>query len=159
MTDPKDKDLEKYKITLDFLKFEATILWQIFGAFFIGNNIFIVIVAGLFKDNSNNHWLFLIAGLVGISISILWLGTFRRNSDWYRFRMGQAKEAEEKWCTSTSEDWYLLNKGAEKFANGSDIKGFKNNISAIVMISIFMLLYSTLILWSVFHLLCTCCCK
>src|SRR5437016_2743904 len=107
-------ELEKYKITLDFLKFEATTLWQIFNAFFVGNAIFISIISAAIIKNDNekfNFILLLISAVIGLFISILWYGTFRSNTNWYYFRMQQqAKKSEKHFvkCIGDS-DWYLLN--------------------------------------------------
>ena len=150
-------ELEKYKITVDFLKFEATTLWQIFNAFFIGNNIFVAIIFVLLKDNQHNHLLFLGIGIVGMLIAGLWLATFKRNAHWYSYRMIQAKAAEENLMKTVPEnDWFLLNKDAKKFADGPEIKGLKNNTSGKWMIFTFMLIYGFAIFWALFHLLCDC---
>lgn len=153
------KELEKYKIALDFLKFEATTLWQIFNSFFIGSTIFISILGTLLKNYTENYGLFLIVGVIGFLITVLWFGTFRRNAHWYHFRMKQAKKAEEDYTNSINDqEWYLLNRSANYFADGSKIEGFKNNIAGYVMIVIFMLIYVSLIVWSVFNIICKYCC-
>lgn len=149
--------LEKLKLTLDFLKLEATVDWQIFNAFLIGNNIFIVIIATLYSKDDNNYLLFAIIGFVGILISALWFFTFRRNTDWYRYRMRQAKKAETDFVNAINDnEWYLLNRDAENFANGSKIKGFKNKTTGFGMIIIYMLLYGILIFFSLFQILSKC---
>lgn len=151
------RELEKYKITIDFLKFEATTLWQIFNAFFIGSSIFISLLGILLKADSTNYCLLLIVGIIGLLISILWFATFRRNGDWYNYRMNQAKRAEEDYVKSINDDeWYLLNRKAKTFADGRQIKGFKNNFSGYGMIVIFMSIYISLITWALFNIACKC---
>lgn len=82
-------ELEKFKITLDFLRFEATTLWQIFSAYFVAHTIIIGFISSAFVKNKAediNIVLLLIAGIVGLLLAILWLGTFRGNSKWYYYR-------------------------------------------------------------------------
>ncbi len=82
----RDYLIEKYKITLDFLKFEATILWQIFSAFFVANSIIIGFVVNSLTENDSckvNTQLILFAGIVGVILSVFWLLTFYSNSQWY----------------------------------------------------------------------------
>jgi hypothetical protein len=147
--------LEQYKIAVDFLQFEANTLWQIFNTFFLGNSIFLVAVFGLFGDKYHNYCFYLVVGIIGLLVCVLWLGTFRRNSDWYAFRMKQAKKAEKRYLKSVSDkEWYLLNKKAHKFADGKRIKGFKNNNSGFWMILLYMLIYLGIILWASFKLTC-----
>lgn len=148
-------ELEKYKITLDFLKFEATTLWQIYNAFFVGHAIFIgfISTALVGKGFENvNFVLLLLGGIIGFILSFLWLGSFHGNSRWYYFRMGQAKDSEEKFVDSINDpNWYLLNKDAAKFANG-----IKNKYAGYGMIFIFMTIYFFIILWSIIKLNCNC---
>jgi hypothetical membrane protein len=140
------------------LRFEATTLWQIFNTFFIGHAIFIGFVStALVKNKINdiNFVLLLIAGIVGLLLSLLWLGTFHGNSKWYYFRMKkQAKKAESSFVNCIKDDnWYLLNKKAKKFANRIQ---FKNKNAGYGMIIIFILIYLFIILWSLYKINCTC---
>jgi hypothetical protein len=159
--------LERYKVNLEFLKFEATTLWQIFSAFFVAHAIFIGFIASSFSG-SKHHQIscaFLImACIVGILMAILWLGTFIRNSDWYDFRMWQAKKAENEFKEhSNIRELYLLNGDAEAFSNGSKVEiridkqkapkilkmcliGRWNKIGGRIMIIIFLLVYLLIIL-------------
>lgn len=154
------KELEKYKITIDFLKFEASTLWQIFTAFFIGHNILAVIIIELLtneKAQPLNYPLLFFIGIAGLIIAFLWLATFKRNSDWYNFRMEQAKRAEADYVKMIEDDdWYLLNREAEKFADGYKIKGLRNSISANAMIIVFITIYIALIIYSLSNLICGC---
>ncbi len=112
-------ELEKYKIAIDFLKFEATTLWQIFNAFFVAHAIFIGFVSTSFiEGKQQNPIVLLISGFVGLLLAMLWYGTFHANSKWYYFRMNeQAKPAETAFieCCKDSK-WSLLTKDGEKFA-------------------------------------------
>lgn len=124
----KEEALEKYKLTLDFLKFEATMLWQIFGAFFVANTIFIgFILTSIAEGKILNKCIILLVALIGIIITIIWFITFIQNSDWYYFRMWQAKKAEKEYDElCISKKWALLNREGEEFAKGNHIKNLDN---------------------------------
>ena len=149
-------ELEKYKITLDFLKFEATTLWQIFNAFFVAHAIFIGFVSSSFIEGKNpNIILLLISGIVGFLLAILWFGTFHRNSKWYNFRMDQAKNAETALMNnSTQNEWYLLNKKAGEFTK--DHPFISNKTAGYLMIIIFIVIYLFIILCSLCKIVCNC---
>jgi len=144
--------LEKYKITLDFLRFEASTLWQIFNAFFIGNAIFIAFISSaLVKYNDINFALLLVAGIFGLILSILWLITTYTNGKWYYFRMLQSKNAERNFVKNNNEDsWFLLNNDAENFANNQ----FKIKYAAYSMIAIFIIIHTIIIICSLIKLIC-----
>ena len=98
---PKDNksnhELEKLKITVDFLKFEATTLWQIFSAFFVAHALILNCISTLYTKQgesiTENIFIFTL-GVVGLLLALLWLGTFNANSKWYYYRMKeQAKKS------------------------------------------------------------------
>jgi len=144
--------LEKYKITLDFLRFEATTLWQIFNAFFIGNAIFVAFIStALVKYNDINFALLLVAGIFGLILSTLWFITTYTNGKWYYFRMTQSKNAERNFVKCNNDDsWFLLNNEAESFANSQ----FKIKYAAYTMIAIFIITHAIIIICSLIKLIC-----
>ena len=147
--------LEKYKIGLDLIKFEGTLLWQIFNSFFIAHTIIIGFIATLYVQSKNsNYILFLIAGSIGFIIAILWLGTFHRNSKWYYFRMLQVKNIEgEDWKCNQEYKLSFLKEG-EKVSKENPFLSNKN--AGYVMITIFISIYIFIILWSFCKLCCNC---
>ncbi|HPX76980.1 MAG TPA: hypothetical protein PLW77_10385 [Bacteroidales bacterium] len=152
-------ELEKFKITLDFLRFEATTLWQIFSAYFVAHTIIIGFISSAFVKNKAediNIVLLLIAGIVGLLLAILWLGTFRGNSKWYYYRMeNQAKKSEEEFVNSIKDDkWFLLNKDAELFAKKNSF--ISNKAAGYSMITVFIIIYLIIIFWSFCKLNCNC---
>ena len=152
-------ELEKFKIALDFLRFEATTLWQIFNAFFVAHAVFIGFILSTFVKNKPeeiNIVLFLMTGIVGLLLAILWFGTFHANSKWYYFRMVyQAKKAEEAFVNSIKDDkWFLLNKDAEHFGNNNSC--ISNKFAGYCMIAIFIIIYLLIILWSFCKMNCNC---
>ena len=151
---------EEYKVALDFLKFEANTLWQIFNAFFIGNNIFLVLVVMILTSENGTNWtLILGSGVLGFITAVLWLLTFRRNSDWYAYRMKQAKRAEKVYLKNIKKSkWSLLNKDAKIFADSYNIRGMKNNQAGELMIALYLITYSIVIIWASCELIGKYCC-
>jgi len=152
-------ELEKFKITLDFLKFEATTLWQIFSAFFVAHALLLNSISTLFTKSNGDKTEFafmFILGISGFILALLWLGTFHGNSKWYYFRMKkQAKPSEELFVKSVKEDnWFLLNKEAEDEA--VKMSRITNKFAGYGMISIFLIIYVLIIGWSLFKMCCDC---
>ena len=131
--------LEQYKITLEFLKFEGTTLWQIFNAFLTSNAIFLGFVfTTLASKEKHNYFIILGACVVGIILAFLWLASFYNNSKWYYYRIkNQAKPAEENYVKCIKNNtWFLLNKEAENYH-----PGIKNKYVGYLMIGLFMVTY------------------
>jgi hypothetical protein len=165
----QDFDKEKYEFALQLLFYEGQIAWQI-NVLFIGLNVGIgTIVVNYIKEINEERPILIIMSIVGIIINIMWLGTFLRNSKYYNFRMAQAREAEHP-------DWNLLKGEGYKFSKGEEIpkKGdelnledrrhklskfeqFGSNKRAIsISISLFIIIFSMLLLLSTVPLLCVC---
>lgn len=152
---PKDNksnhELEKLKITVDFLKFEATTLWQIFSAFFVAHALILNCISTLYTKQgesiTENIFIFTL-GVVGLLLALLWLGTFNANSKWYYYRMKeQAKKSEEAFVKSINDsEWFLLNNDAEKQAQR--ISTISNKNAGYHMIGIFLIIYILIIGWS-----------
>ena len=118
-----DKDelkIEKYKISIELLKYEGEMLWQIMSVYMVINTILLGFISQLAFKNSNEyspmyHPICFSASVFGLIILLPWLGTFIRNSDYYFFRMAQAKESEP-------DEWNLLKKDGANFAKGNQVK-------------------------------------
>lgn len=157
MKDKSEYALEKLKLSIDMLKFEATVLWQIFTTYLLANTIILgFLTSGLFANEPTiKSFILLITGsFVGLIITTLWLKTFKINSDWYYFRMKeQAKLDETIFVESIKDDnWFLLNKAAERFAtNQSNIK---NKHSGSILIFSFFICYLLIILYSLLNICC-----
>ena len=147
-------ELERYKIALDFLKFEATTLWQIFYSYFVVQAVFLGFISAMLNNEKKeiNFLILLISSFVGLLITILWYGTFHSNSEWYNYRMKQqAKIAESKYLNCIDDkEWFLLNGKAEKFADKNNF--IKNGTAGYLLIMLVGVVYFTLFLWSVFNL-------
>jgi len=155
-----NQDLDKYRISVDFLKFEGSTLWQIFNTFFIANAISLGFVSASFvKDQTQtvNYPLFLISGIIGLLVTFLWLITFKINSEWYYFRMDQAKKAEKNICKGY-DSWSLLTKDGERFAKKLKLIhfGFSNKNAGYLLITIFIIIYIVSIVWALRNIICKC---
>ena len=151
--------LEKFKITVDFLKFEATTLWQIFSAFFVAHALILNCISTLFTKQGETitEYVFIFTlGIVGFFLSLLWFGSFRVNSKWYYYRMKeQAKVSEKDYLESIGDEkWFLLNKDAEKQAQRNSM--FINKNAGYYMIAIFIIIYVLIIGWSLCQICCNC---
>ena len=94
--DNDEKQFEKYKITIELLKYEGEMLWQIMAAYMLVNTVFLGFISQLAFKQTNDfkpHFqpICFFAGVFGLILIIPWLGTFLRNSDYYHFRMAQSK--------------------------------------------------------------------
>jgi len=154
--DKDEKDIEKYKITLELLKYEGEMLWQILTVYMLVNTIIIGFVSQIKVDNVTIFTfkpILFFAGVFGLLLTLPWLGTFIRNSEYYHFRMAQAKQAEPK-------DWRLLRDQGQKFAQGDQItinnekfqiiclgKIMRNKRAIYFVICLFALVYFGLIIF------------
>lgn len=118
---------EKYEAALNLLFYEGQMLWQIMTAFMLIHTVILGFISQIiYKGESINIFNNLpcfVGGVLGLILIFPWWGTFERNSDYYHFRMAQAKEAEPN-------DWKLLMDDGENFAKGNqvDIRGEKFQI-------------------------------
>ena len=150
----KQDALEEYKLILDFLKFEATMLWQIFSVFLVAHTIFLSFIGVSIADkkiDEINFVLLLLLGVVGLILAVLWLGTFSGNSKWYYYRMKrQAKVSERKYVKySKDKNWFLLNQDSEK------VKSLISNKNAgYGMIITFIICYFLIVIWSLIKINC-----
>lgn len=122
-----EHQINKYQSALNLLFYEGQIAWQM-NLLFIGLNVGIgTIIGGSLSCISNNYFLILPFSIVGILINIGWLGTFKRNSKYYNFRMAQARETEP-------QEWQLVNGRGYKFSKGQEViiynRGIENSDKA-----------------------------
>ena len=151
----ENNETEKYQASIELLFYEGQMLWQIMSTFMVINTIFLGFVSSQldFKTNSGFEYNLacFLAGIFGLLLLIPWWGTFLRNSDYYHFRMSQAKIAEPA-------NWKLLKDNGESFAEGHKVKigtkthriswfgrNMKNKRAIYWLISIFMVIYLSLI--------------
>src|SRR5690606_25214823 len=105
----------QYEKALELLFYEGQIVWQM-NIMFIALNVGIgTIISSPLTGQFSQHRLLLgILSLFGLIINIAWLGTFRRNSKYYEFRMAQAREAEP-------DNWRLVKDRGQRFSEGDGV--------------------------------------
>lgn len=112
---------QEFDVILRHAEFASNQLWQIFQIFILAHTILIAFIGATFSrfvlDNSESSKLYLISVLVlGIFMSIMWLGAYLRTRGYYDFRLAQANEKEK------SLKLLLLRERGEDFAEGKCVE-------------------------------------
>lgn len=147
----KRDQIELYKLAHQAVLSEAHILWQSSNVFLVANTILSAFIgSGLLNTGENitlksNPAMFFLS-IIGLVISILWWGSYRRTSNYYKFRMAQATQREPK-------DWNLFEGDGKNFADGNTIeinsekyslgagKTFRNHRVVTILAILFIILY------------------
>lgn len=147
------KDREKlYELALKNSMHEGVVLWSSSQIFLLANTIITAFITnGLFDEQKKfisdpNPPIFVIC-LLGIIISFVWLGTYQRRSNYYKFRATQVRQREP-------ENWNLMAGDGKNFADGDTIeicgeklnlgflgKAFRPNKSMPILITLFIIMY------------------
>jgi len=146
----ENKETELFTKALEQVRYEGQLLWQIFGAFLLPHSVFL---AFILQNAFNGDALTLsrpgvfIASVVGFLLCIPWVASYSRSSDYYIFRMAQARAAEPP-------GWDLLHGAGEKFSAGNSVviggthyrvkwlgRALRTKYSAPMLILIFALAY------------------
>ncbi len=114
-----NKDLDPYQVILEHVRYEGQLLWQIYGNFLLVHTIFMAFLLqaafGNSQATSGNRPGAVATSILGLILCIPWLATYLRASDYYAFRMAQAR-ATEPW------EWNFLKGAGQKFAEGKEVK-------------------------------------
>jgi len=114
----ESKSMDSYTNALEQVRYEGQLLWQIFSAFLLAHTVFLAFLLqtafGSGRMNSYHPGVFL-ASVVGGLLCIPWAASYSRSSDYYTFRMAQAREAEPT-------GWNLLKGEGEQFSAGRSVK-------------------------------------
>lgn len=142
-------ELEKYKCFLETLRYDAALLWRIFGAYLLPQTILLgfLLSVGLGEGEiiSWNLGVF-VAGMVGFWFCIIWMVSCFRALALYDYSCDRAKQVEPS-------NWDLLKGPREKFTEGS-LDGMKwyNKLrvrhTILMIIVTFVALYSVIIFLS-----------
>ena len=113
----EDKILQKYQIAIETMRYEGQLLWQIFNAFLLAHTVFMAfLLQAAFNLQAGSHNIgSFIAGVIGILLCIPWMATYQRSSEYYIFRMIQAREAEP-------DGWGFLKDKSEDFSAGKAVQ-------------------------------------
>lgn len=88
---------DNYRFAVDLLIYEGQMLWQIITVFMLAHTILIGFIANMVaSNNEDNLFPIIIMTICGFILLFPWMGTFLRNSEYYEFRMSQAKSCEPK---------------------------------------------------------------
>lgn len=123
--DKKEFKKDKYKINLYKLALsnamnEGHILWQSSQSFLLANTIITGFISQAVFDNNHelilkyNLGIFFLA-IVGLLITLLWYGSYERRSNYYKFRIAQARQREP-------DNWNLVRGDGKYFAEGDSIE-------------------------------------
>lgn len=108
--------LEKYKIAIEMMKHENSILWQTYSIFTAANLILLgmflkeIIITPFFSCQPN---LFIIS-IVGLIFSAVWMFLVFRQVKYFELRMAQARNAEPP-------GWNILVNTGQRFSKGEQV--------------------------------------
>lgn len=145
--------LELFKLAHASVTTEAHLLWQSSELFLVANTL----LAGFISTNlQRNTIIICLLSFVGIVVSMLWLLSYTRMLNYYKFRIAQAKQREPEGWMLFKEDGEAFSKGESIMINGSrytfGIGKFSNQIIVRILVSFFIglfLLLSTIAIF--FH--------
>ena len=116
-----------YTHALDLLKFEGEMLWSILSVFLVVNTILIGFIGQYISTHEEKiakegSWPCFIGSVMGLILMVPFYGTFLRNSQYYKFRMEQAKALEDRQYPLLRKDGKKFSKGKMAKANGKNIR-------------------------------------
>lgn len=155
-----------YGHALDLLRYEGEMLWVILSACMVVNVLIVGFIAQTIADKDYCYFkgsLPCIAGaFLGIVLSIAWYGTFLRNSQYYHFRMAQAKQLENKNYPLLRKKGYKFSKGQKVFVGKQSFQltglsqYMQNKYAGHILIIGFVIIYILIILFCWPHFNSTC---
>jgi hypothetical protein len=139
--------LEKYKVAIDRNVMESDVMWTRYNAMLTINSI---LIGGLGFIISNETSIFfqIIFSFIGVIISCIWLSMTSRGFQWLVFWIEEARHIEENhlkdYCCEKCDP---INEG---YRHQKYVQGFKVAHTAKIIIWLFILLYSTVFISSLF---------
>ncbi len=109
--------IQEYLTTLEHVRYEGQLLWQIFGAFLLAHTVFVAfLLQATFGSGQVAQYRLgtFIAGFSGLLLCIPWMASYLRSSAYYIFRMLQAREKEPS-------NWSLIKGKGENFSAGKPV--------------------------------------
>ena len=147
-------ELEFYKLALGLAKEEANVLWNFSQNYLLANTIIIGFISqGIFEETKiifePNNGIFALS-LIGLTISLLWLFSYRRRSNYYKFRIAQARQREPSGLSLVGGDGEYFSKGDTIEIEGKGYslgvsRAFRTSWVMTLFISLFILLYIAII--------------
>ena len=96
-----------FELSVNYVLNDAEILWQSSHLFLLGNSILAGFIGTRIIGGIMRNWETFILSSLGFLISVLWLLSYIRLSNYYKFRIDQAKQREP-------EGWMLFNGDAQE---------------------------------------------
>ena len=109
----KREEKEIYEKAHSTVLNETHTLWHLSQVFLVANTFLAGFIGTNFNEintNSNNVGFFLIS-IIGFIVSVLWLLSYSRISNYYKFRIAQAKQREPEGWMLYKEDAYFFSEG------------------------------------------------
>lgn len=92
---------------------ETHTLWHLSQVFLVANTFLAGFIGTNFKDinTTDNKIGFFLISIIGFIISVLWFFSYSRISNYYKFRIAQAKQREPEGWMLYKEDSYFFSEG------------------------------------------------
>jgi len=93
MNDQHGNEIEYYKIAVDLIIYEGQRLWQVFHLYLIAQ---VILLGSLIGTERLDLDISIVIGIAGLLLCIPWAGAYFRHSQWYIYRIEDAKEIENE---------------------------------------------------------------
>jgi hypothetical protein len=148
-------DTEHYAHALEQVRYEGQLLWQIFGAFLLAHTVFVAfLLQSAFSNTAPGFQASVFyPAMLGAILCLPWYATYSRSSDYYIFRMAQAKALEPA-------GWNLIQGQGEQFSAGKPVviageryrvnwlgRMLRTKRSVPLLLLSFLAAYVTLMIW------------
>lgn len=112
-----NEQLEKYKCSLEQMRYDGGLLWRIFGVFLLPQTIFLAFLLRSFEAEPFIGWNpgIFAAAIAGSLLCLVWMAVCLRCVAYYHFSVALAREIEPK-------NWGLMKGRRQDFRNGRSVK-------------------------------------
>lgn len=153
MTAP-DANADRFAHALEQVRYEGQLLWQIFGAFLLAHTVFLAfILQSAFSLPDGYQAAVFFPGILGAILCLPWFAAYSRSSDYYIFRMAQAKALEP-------DGGNLIKGQGEQFSAGHAVvidgkpyrvnwlgRALRTKRSVPLLVFSFLAAYGALVVW------------
>lgn len=91
MAGQNSSELDYYKMAIELITYEGQRLWQVFHLYLITQ---VLLIGSLIGTRYLDLDISIVIGFAGLLLCIPWAGAYFRHSQWYIYRMEDAKEIE-----------------------------------------------------------------
>jgi len=164
----EDIAIKQYELSFKQVLNEGNVVWNSLTFFILANTIIIGVIFQKFNNfnffvSIPDSVLFSLS-TIGLLINFLWLITFIRRWEWYKIRMAQASDKEEKLIKGFSKNkgWELISGIGKDFSDGKPVviqgrEPYQHNIITrhygtnkinLTFISIFIAIFAYLVIYT-----------